>query len=368
MIIHKLKVAGCLVIVSVLAGCSGSPVNDVEVEPGIIKESLVAEQFLEQEIGMAPYIVGPYLLIKQNQNRVDRVVFSVYNSKDLSYLGSLGERGREGPDTFYGASYWGQHIEREGEYLIWVNDPPRFRISLINITKSLQEGRTVIERRVTHKPEYDFMNALFVVDSVGLVGHQPGYQNGTNMAPLVMLRNGEFQLYGEYPEVTNVQNPEQWRNGANFNNINLSMRPDQSRFAVAMRHYDRLDIFNNVGNKVASYIDNDRYRLFDYGEIYDSKMYFMGTLKNYYIDSWVTQEFIFTLYYNATFDEDKEFHPSTIRVFDWDGNLRAELACPDHIWSISVDEEKGFLYAGSAEQEALFRYDIKSILNQLFKE
>ena len=91
-------------------------------------------------------------------------------------------------------------------------------------------------------------------------------------------------------------------------------------------------------------------------------------MKNYYIDSWVTQEFIFTLYYNVTFDEDKEFHPSTVRVFDWDGNLRAELTCPDHIWNISVDEENGYLYGGSSQQEALFRYNIKSVLNSLLKK
>jgi len=358
-----------LLFLSVLIfGCSNSPVNAETEELVIVKESLVSEQFLKEDIGLAPYVIGPYLLIKQDQNLPENVVFKVYNASDLGYLGDIGVRGREGPDTFYGANYWGQYVERDGDYLIWVNDPPRFRMSLINITKSHQEGKTVIERKVMHKPEYDFMNALFVVDSSGLVGHQPGYHDGTNMAPLVMLKNGEFQLYGEYPEVNNIMDEKRWDNGATFNRVTLSMKPDQSRFAVAMDHYDRLDIFDSNGQLISSFRDPEKYALYNYSDIFTASAGIPRQYRDYYTSAASTQDLLFIIYEDISVEEAREFHPSTIRVFDWDGNLKAELACPDQIWNISVDEEKGYLYAGSSQQEALFRYDIKSVLNRLLEK
>ena len=362
-----MKATACLLLLitfSITISCSNYSSSSI-VEEAIIVDSLVSEQFLEEEVGLAPLIVGPYLLIMQDQNRPDKVVFTVYNSSNLEFLGNIGLRGRQGPDTFYGASYWGQYEERNGDYLIWVNDPPRFRVSLINITKSLQEGRTVIERRVTHKPEYDFMNALFVVDSVGLVGHQPGYQNGTNMAPLVMLRNGEFQLYGEYPKVNNILDEERWKKWANFNSVSLSMKPDQSRFAVAMDHYDRLDIFDRDGQFIMSYRDPEKYALYNYSDIITPSKSVPKQYKDYYYGTAATEDFLFTLYYDVSVEKWDEFHPTTIRIFDWDGNLKAELFCPDKLWNLSVDEENGYLYGGSYQQETLFRYNIESVLKAL---
>lgn len=353
-----------------LASCSSSTENlntDTD-EPVILRDSLVSEHFLEEELGLAPYIIGPYLLIKQDQNRADKVVFTVYQATDLELLGNIGVRGREGPDTFYGASYWGQYVERNGEYLIWVNDPPRYRMSLINITESLERGETVIERHINHDPENDFMNALYVLDSSDLVAHQPGYHPNTNQAPLVMFKNGEIETYGEYPEVKNILDEERWGKGATFNRVALSMKPDQSRFAVAMNYYDRLDVFNINGKLISSYRDIEKYTLYNYSDIITPSKDIPRKYRDYYSSVASTEDFLFIIYKDISVEKWAEFHPITIRVFDWDGNLKAELFCPDKIWNLSIDEENGFIYGGSNVQEALFRYNIKSVMNQLLKE
>ncbi|WP_305983225.1 hypothetical protein [Roseivirga thermotolerans] len=355
-----------LISLSIVAfSCSRSPENTDTEEPIVVKETLASEQFLEEELGLAPYIVGPYLLVKQDQKRADKVVFTVYNASDLEFLGVLGERGREGPNTFYGVSYWGQFVERNGDYLIWINDPPRYRMSLINITESLERGETVIERHLNHDPENDFMNALYVLDSLDLVAHQPGYHPNTNQAPLVMFKNGVIETYGEYPEVKNILDEQRWGNGATFNRVALAMKPDQSRFAVAMDYYDRLDIFDRDGQFIMSYRDPEKYALYNYSDIITPSKSVPRQYRDYYYGTAATKDFLFTLYYDVSVEKWAEFHPTTIRIFDWEGNLKAQLACPDKLWNLSVDEENGYLYGGSYQQETLFRYNIESVLKAL---
>ncbi|TCK99522.1 hypothetical protein EV198_3350 [Roseivirga ehrenbergii] len=355
-----------LMSLALLFGCSskkseGKDANNTNNETQV-KNLLVGDQILKDDLGLIVHVVGPYLLTKQGQDNNDKVVFKVYDLDDLSFLGNVGLRGRQGPNTFYGVNYSGQFYENDGDYIIWVNDPPKFRISAINITQSLKKKETVIERYIQHDPELDFMNALFVVDLVNLAGNQPGFHLGSNIKPLNIYKDGELSSYGDYPLVTNSDKFPEWNGGRNFNSVRLIMKPDESRFAVGMLHYDRLDILDKEGELINSNRDVENYKTYDVNDIYYSDMAMKEGVKFYYVGAYATNDLLFTLYYDVKRVEYEGIYPTIIRVFDWDGNLKHELNCPDHLWNISVDEENGYLYGGSYTQEKLMRYNIKGYL------
>ncbi len=338
--------------------------------------TLSGEQILENELSYLIETAGDYLLLEQDSKDTSQNVYNVYSAKDLTFLGAIGKRG-QGPGEFYGAQYAGQHFKEGDDVFIWVNDAPQYRITSINVTESLKSGQTVYGRVVKHHPKYNFQNALFVVGTSDLIGYQPGYIPNTNRYPLHVLKGGaslselrsgneSWTDVGEYPKVHGldlVPNGEKY--SAIFRRADIAMKPDQSRFVVAMKYYDRLDIFKRSGDIVESVQHPERYREYNAAEVYDPEtMVKVKDRYDYYQNVVATDEYIYALYYNRNMGElNAEMGEGIeIRVFNWDGEPKFLLKCPDNLLIISVDEKNAFLYGHIEDEQKFMRYSLEKIL------
>lgn len=343
-------------LVLVLAvSCSPSAGSDTVVQ----SFELQPERILEEELGLALYVVGPYILAMQHQKVPDGEIYHVYDLKTREFLGGVGLRGTQAPNAFYGTAYGGQYYQENGDWIMWVNDPPRHRLSALNITKSLREGQPIFERTIKHKSELDFMHVLFVQDDETLIGHQPGYYDGTNTAPINILKDGILTSHGEYPVFDEFPEGKKWEQYTDaLNSVRLGLNPESSNLVSAMAEYDLLTIYSVAGDFMHEYRPEATFQTYK-ATITNEQTISFGEVRWYYMSVATTKTHIYALYLNDLRPEDKRTKQPIIRVFNWKAELLYELKVPVSIWSISVDEENGFIYSGSYDEEALYRFDIK---------
>ncbi|GAB5524479.1 MAG: BF3164 family lipoprotein [Roseivirga sp.] len=371
----------CIVLLAFSsAGCSGEkyPKDNDSIEALSFGKTaaLNGEQILENELSYIIETAGDYVLLEQDSKDTSQNVYHVYDAKDLSFLGAIGKRG-QGPGEFYGAQYADQHYKEGDDTFIWVNDAPQYRITSINVTESLRSGQTVYGRVIKHHPKYNFQNTLFVVGTSDLIGYQPGFLPNTNEYPLHVLKGGaslselrsgneSWTDMGEYPKVNGldlIPNGEKY--SAIFRRADIAMKPDQTRFVVAMKYYDRLDIFKRNGDLVESVRDPERYKEYNAAEVYDPEtMVKVKDRFDYYQNVVGTDNYIYALYYNRNMGElnDEMGEAVEIRVFDWDGEPMFLLKCPDNLLLISVDEKNGFIYGHVEDEQKFMRYSLEGIL------
>lgn len=346
--------------------CSTTSVKDAGDEFVSFETTLniQGERILVDELGWQINVVGSYLICEQEVTDSDKSIYHIFDSETLDFLGTAGLRG-QGPNEFTGAQYSGQFYKEGDQTIIWVNDAPKYVIRAINLDESISSGVTKIENSLNHHPKHNLQNNLFVLGSSDLAGYQPGYVPGTNLTPLNIVKRGVIEGFGEYPRVKNEGSvPGGGESFRNLRRIALRMKPDQQSFVAAMRYYDQLDLFNSDGSLIRSVKHSDHYSLYDANEILDSNRRITG-LTQYYRTLDVTDNYIYALYYNRKVErgssESIDKRPSQIRVFDWNGNPKYLLECPDDLVSLSVDEERGWLYGHDISEERFMRYDISKM-------
>lgn len=354
-----IRVIVLVVLLLFFNGCHDSS-DSYESDTVVFETSDVLDEYsrvLDGEFGVFyGGFAGDYLLFEQDNPELGGGLYHVYDASDLSFLGSVGKRGR-GPGEFYGALTSGQYYVSEGETIAWVNDAPQFKISAVNFTKSLEKGQIVIEEVIKHDPKHDFMNVLFVLEDSMLAGYQPGFHPSANEQPLHFLRDGVMRHYGSYPEVKNIDNLKKKFNMAPLiaivNRSKLVMKPSQDRFAVAMEYYDKLDVFDSEGNIVATVVPPGGYEEYNADDLWDSQGKGTGAEREYYQDLVATDSYIYGFMAN-----DK------VRVFDWDGDPVIELAFPFDVGRpYMVDEERGWLYANDMTNEGIVRFSLNPLIS-----
>lgn len=326
-------------------GCKGqiSPSNNI-----ILKSDII----LEDELGLWVYSVGPYLLVKQDQKVKDGEVFHVYKEKNLEFLKGIGVRGKQSPHSFYGVTYAGQSSFENGQWNIWVNDPPRFRISKLNIDRNLLETEPVLEQTISHDPNLDLMSALYVMDDKTLIGRQPGYRFGTNKHPVVIVKNDEIREYGEYPEIEGKEDERFNLMHANiFNKSIMSINGNNSKIVLAHRHYDEIFVYSSDGTILETRVDEEVQYKVRFGN--DQKLDLSG-LKDFYVDVIVNKDKIYALSNNG--GDGKSIQ--TIRVFNWSLELINEFRLDVPVSSVAISADGKRLYAGSYESQKLYRFRI----------
>lgn len=327
---------------------------------------LKGEKVFENEFSWQIESAGEYLLFEQNTETKENDLYHVYRAANLEFLGSVGERGQV-PYGFIGAQYCGQYYVENGNTIFWVNDAPKRRISAINIEGSLDSDFAVIDRFIEHKPWHDFMNALYVLNEDGLAGHQPGFIKGSNQQPLYILKNKESKELisaGKYPEVRNIKDFAQGeRIAGNFNRLSMAMKPDMSRFVIAFKLYDRLDVFDDDGKLVTSVRHPEKYEEYNAFNVLDMSLKApIVNVTTYYQKVVVTDDLIFALCLDRKKGVELEDNPSVqIRVFDWFGKLKYLLNCPNDLVTIAVDMANKKLYGHDALTQSFLQFDISML-------
>lgn len=127
----------------------------------------------------------------------------------------------------------------------------------------------------------------------------------------------------------------------------LQVDPAGERIALASRRADRIDIYDNKGNSLATAIGGEGYaptfRIIRTGNLAPN-----ADTRTAFTDISATANFIYALYDGRKKSEEgKEAHRSVVKVFDWSGEPIREIYTDRQLTSISVTSDDSVAYATS---------------------
>jgi hypothetical protein len=225
----------------------------------------------------------------------------VYDARNFQELGILAKRG-SGENEFPTMIMVDQFEQCGNHDCLWVHDLNRGELMRINLTESLKNQTTVINKKVMTRAESRF-HTIFYIDSSRVVGRS------TNSTPQM----NRLQVYDPQSDLILKTIPlfpkiERTRNDLDFvtnkyNTIyvsNIGLKSDKTRIASAMCSFDRIDIFKTDGELEKSVFDGMEIpnNITEYLEGSDSY-----GLNIYYTGIFTTNDYIYALYYGQPFSE-----------------------------------------------------------------
>jgi hypothetical protein len=296
--------------------------------------------------------------------------FRIYNSKTLNKIVNIAPIGESGNNFTNGLQYFGQYEKIHDQLYIWLCDKNRNKLYRINITKSIKDSKTCIDKEIKYLPECMFSQVYFL-DSATIIG-QP-----SNLA----IKMNRFQIYNPQLEkivktvslFPKVNNDNQDLNFIFYRynrlyNCGFMMKPDKTKFGSAMNMFNRVDIFDKDGNIKNSYIDEDDIPGYIIKTYLSAKQENIKkvNVKDYYMAAFATNSFFYTLYYNQLqSDYPEKSVPVKIRIFNWNAEPVCILKVPDYLQYFSIDEKNGIMYGVAYFDEKILKYDISSILDEI---
>ena len=134
------------------------------------------------------------------------------------------------------------------------------------------------------------------------------------------------------------------------------MKPDQSKLCLMMRYFDEINVLDLEGTNHLS-LSPPRKKKEDAAIIDEMLSSHTLTECTFYQSGCVTDDAIYGLYYGCSDQEMEEGFLPSIRVFSWDGVLKAVYHLSEPLYSIVLSEDGHTLY-GLTEDEVLYRYDL----------
>lgn len=339
---------------------------------GFQKEySITCKEIMSEYIDIEYLKLADTLIIAKLFSEED-YYYAVYAPSTLTEIMRIARIGN-GPGEFSnGLSYYGQYTLDNNRIKIWVKGTNSNKLSLIDVSESINQNKTIVEDVIKLSPETEY-STVFYIDSTKVVGRS--YNSTPNMNRLQIFNPKENTIVKTIPLFPEVKNDNQnlqfifYR--YNFLYVSsLTMKYDKTRFASAMNMFNRLDIFDANGNLLNSYIDKDnisKSQIRDYLSSTEQNLINLD-VKNYYMNACSTNDFIYTLYYNQKqADYPRKSIPITIRVFNWNAEPVCFIKVPDYLTSFSIDEKNGIIYGVAYHDEKILKYDIKSILDEIKK-
>ncbi|GHT21131.1 hypothetical protein FACS189430_00670 [Bacteroidia bacterium] len=278
------------------------------------------------------------------------VILKGFGLPNLNSLGSLINKG-QGPDEFLWVGTSQQCLVDSGEIKVWSFDSQLSRFFLLNVTKTVQQHKTVVDKAFDLKKLGYTSNWIYVNDSLFW---------GMN----ITMDNLELISYNVEKDIISYREPlfdtphDIVKYPQATSDI-VIVKPDLSKIVLDMLYLDQLHIISldNTADRI-SFSTTDHAVNFDH---------FQGDVTKlpiYYHDIRATNELIFANYTKKSVNDELNEDKTIIHVFDWDGNPKFCLDMPHFTPYFAIDEKGGYLYALSSEDERLYRYNIKAILNE----
>ena len=247
-------------------------------------------------------------------------------------------------------------------YSYLLNDGHRLRARLFNLTEFIKNDSVIFEDDFRLHPKHGLTQNLYFIDNDKYAG-VPGIDAIDRGRIIFYDRNKDQSTFSAlFPEIV-----DKTLNGYELYTLYFShiiKHPSKPIFASVMVHFDRLDIMDSSGDLLATSKANN----FNEEEITKNPKLTTENglidLTMYYQDVKVTEKRIYALYYdqkNSSYG--KEYIPTKIRIFDWEGHLLNVLEVPDYLMSFSVDEQRNTIYGVDYFNEGIFKYDITNILD-----
>lgn len=288
--------------------------------------------------------------------------YNVFNVDTGKEIGTFCKRG-EGPDEVAALGPVLQFFTENDELKTLLFAPNEEKIFIWNITQSLRQGVTVMEREVAYEWRtqnkgacYDLLyllnkNTLFAkVQSFPLNDEEA-------LSPFFQKRTVDTnKLLKEYPVYKEpVKNGKATVIPEAFFNSHDVMKPDGTKMVQAMVHLPQLNIVDTKTGEVVGY----RLEGGPGFSIFEGK----EPINTYYIRVQADDNYIYALYWGKEPWGRYEIpYVNILHVFDWNGKLIQKIATDRDIDKMGLDVVRNRLYVTGPKVDEVFYLDLKEIL------
>ncbi|MDX1674759.1 MAG: BF3164 family lipoprotein [Longimicrobiales bacterium] len=268
-------------------------------------------------------VAGPRLILADDFG--DRAI-RVLRRADGSLERSFGRRGR-GPREFETVMSI-DVLDPAGRLML--HDPMLQRVTWVDLAADFENGEWVADRSLTLTANAMVLEAGWTPD--GLLGI--GAFTGGRLAHLGP--DGHLVRTSGSPTVRAAEvSPSVWRRSYQ---ARLSSDPDRTRWAVAHRFADRIDIYDARGEWIAP-----AHRVHGFGPE-DLREEDPGRVRFGYIDVTATDRRVYALFSGRTRAEGAANAGDRVHVFDWDGRLIEVWTLDARLLALAIDPAESTLY------------------------
>jgi len=299
------------------------------------------------------------LILIKNISANSALAFSIYTKNSFTHIADFGTIG-DGPNEFEEQVYYTKQFISDNDIKIWVYENNRNKYSLINLTKTIKLGETVVDEMIRIKPGNSYFD-LFHIDNETIIGNTDNLAvkmkrlKFFNPVTGVFTKTVALTPKLENPKKNDLDFTQQKYNPLFMNTLRYS--PTRKKLVSAMISMDIIDIFNEKGDLVHSINNSEKpiKNVDDYINQNEERVY--------NTDVKLTDNFIYILYSGDLMSNLYEKStPTKIKVYDWNYNLKFTINTNDSSNFIAVDETNGFIIGTSLTEEKVMQYDIKDIL------
>ena len=308
--------------------------------------------------------VDSLLLLKQQGKDIH---YTIYNSKDLKYLGSLGVRG-EGPNEWNVVFHNKQFEIDDNGIKLWFSRQRKGFLSQVNISKVIENKSPypVVEKNLKINTNLFPFSHIIYLNSDKVIGNS-GYYDVERVRlksynPKTRITEQRTELFPKIKNSNILPSPALY----NLYFGQLQKHPSKDLFINAMRIFNRIDIFDEDLNLIKSIVSGDNWKddYYDAAKIDVTTDYMADKVQGYGNLS-VTENFILALETgkkrNALTNDVEE---SYVRVFDLEGKSLCRLSFHQDLFSIDLNEKSGFLYATDIQNEKVLQFNLEELIEK----
>jgi len=350
------QIKAIIALIIFLYSCQGGSKNE---NPLFIGETVVINEFpktvkLEgKQIELTSfgaenmYLVDTFLVFASS--KLD-TFYSIYSTNSKKHVINLIPKGRGANETPGVVSPLFHEKDDNGDLKIFFQDRVYNCISALNLTRSIREKKTCIERSLCPLPEPGMFGIFPISDSL-MFYH---YFNLGDRKEYYATYNKQLQKFSQNDSISRYKLPN---TGDMFLlNAYTKFQPRQQRYASAMHFLNQINIYSLKNKEMKCIVFQNVSDLQAVGKCPMPNKY------EYYVDLVATEEKLFALYANQTRKTwALENKPAEIHVFDWMGKPLYKVTLDEKILKIAIDKQKNSLYGMTAE-EKIYQYDIKKLV------
>lgn len=289
--------------------------------------------------------------------------FNIFNINTGEEIGTFCNKGG-GPEEVTCLSPIFQFFREGNELKTLLFAPNERKLFIWNITCSIQQGRTIIDKIVPYnwgkENGEDNYNNLYILDYNILLAKVDPFplNNGKSTLPSYQKRTFDtdslLKNYSIYKQ--SIENEESLIMPEAFFNSNDALKPDGTKIVQAMIHLPQLNIINIETGQVVGYRmeKGDSFSIFQRNK----------NIKTHYIRVQADNNYIYAVYWGK---EAWGFHEipcvDTIHVFDWEGKLVQKIKTDDGIDKMFLDTCRNRLYMTRPNFDDVFYLNLSEIIS-----
>lgn len=364
-------------LIIVISGCQNQNWNYIHPTPSsdymILNETKYIKEFPHSYtldkgnkdvgfnlIGIRDFIICDSLLIVSTIDKEG--LWSFYSLNNKKIIGKFLKQGN-GPNEFFMTPFVSQAsmmYDNNNDLNAILYESMQQKVLKVNITKSLEEGELFINELDINTPTPTFV--FLMMDDSSYYARK--LSNDETQQERSIFR-GDTEIESQNLELLNKASVTKGNHEFNIISILAKYNPEKNLIVeapIGLNYFNLYSPTDDFGMSICASGD-------EFNKISTvQKMKPWDRLKTYEGIT-IFKDFFGTLYIGEdmkSYIEGGKKLPK-IHLFTWDGEPLAELLLPEYATSFDIDFINGHLYTLDLKHDLFYRYDIKSILNNIKK-